>query len=84
MKPEIATQEQIDTTIAIAIMKKMLNDGKITDKVYNRILSKYSKKGLEFGRPYVLKYECEQKEDDFGEEKDEENGGNICQSVDGT
>lgn len=41
------TKEQINTTMALALMKHLLNQGKISEKVYKKILSQYEKKGLE-------------------------------------
>ena len=40
------TKEQINTTMALALMKHLFNQGKISEKVYKKILSKYEKKGL--------------------------------------
>lgn len=45
MNTEI-TKEQINTTMALALMKHLYNQGKISEKVYKKILSKYEKKGL--------------------------------------
>lgn len=40
------TKEQINTTMALALMKHLYNQGKISEKVYKKILSQYGKKGL--------------------------------------
>lgn len=40
------TKEQINTTMALALMKHLYNQGKISEKVYKKILSQYEKKGL--------------------------------------
>lgn len=40
------TKEQINTTMALALMKHLFNQGKISEKVYKKILTKYGKKGL--------------------------------------
>lgn len=40
------TMEQINTTMALALMKHLYNQGKISEKVYKKILSQYEKKGL--------------------------------------
>lgn len=40
------TKEQINTTIALALMKHLFNQGKISEKVYKKILAKYGNKGL--------------------------------------
>lgn len=41
------TKEQINTTMALALMKHLYNQGKISEKVYQKILSQYGKKGLQ-------------------------------------
>lgn len=41
------TKEQINTTMALALMKHLYNQGKISEKVYKKILLQYEKKGLE-------------------------------------
>ena len=40
------TKEQINITMALALMKHLYNQGKISKKVYKKILSQYEKKGL--------------------------------------
>jgi len=40
------TKEQINITMALALMKHLFNQGKISEKVYKKILSQYEKKGL--------------------------------------
>lgn len=40
------TKEQINTIMALALMKQLLNQGKISEKVYKRILSQYEDKAL--------------------------------------
>jgi len=40
------TKEQINITMALALMKHLYNEGKISEKVYKKILSQYGKKGL--------------------------------------
>lgn len=40
------TKEQINTTMALALMRYLYNQGKISEKVYKKILSQYGKKGL--------------------------------------
>lgn len=40
------TKEQINTTMALALMKHLYNQGKISEKVYKKIVSRYEKKGL--------------------------------------
>ena len=40
------TKEHMNTTMAPLIMKHLFNQGKISEKVYKKILSKYEKKGL--------------------------------------
>lgn len=40
------TKEQINITMALALMKHLFNQGKISEKVYKKILTKYEKKGL--------------------------------------
>ena len=41
------SKEQINTTMALALMKHLYNQGKISEKVYKKILSQYGKKGLQ-------------------------------------
>lgn len=43
---EKITKEQINVTMALALMKYLYNQGKISEKVYKKILDKYSKKSL--------------------------------------
>lgn len=45
MSSEI-TREQINTTMALALMRYLYNQGKISEKVYKKILVQYGKKGL--------------------------------------
>ncbi len=40
------TKEQIDTIMALAMMKHLFNQGKISEKVYKRILANYGNKTL--------------------------------------
>lgn len=40
------TQEQINVTIALALMKYLYNNGEISEKVYKKIIQKYRKKGI--------------------------------------
>ncbi|MGN0265577.1 MAG: hypothetical protein ACI4DX_14585 [Oliverpabstia sp.] len=40
------TKEQINMMMALALMKYLYREGKISEKVYKKILSKYGKKGL--------------------------------------
>lgn len=40
------TKEQINTIMALALMKHLFNQGKISEKVYKKILAKYANKGL--------------------------------------
>lgn len=40
------TKEQINMMMALALMKYLYKEGKISEKVYKKILSKYGKKGL--------------------------------------
>lgn len=47
------TKEQINTTMALALMKHLFNQGKISEKVYKKILSKYEKKGLAESNPIL-------------------------------
>jgi len=44
---EKITKEQINVTMALALMKYLYNQGKISEKVYKKILDKYEKKILE-------------------------------------
>lgn len=41
------TEEQINIIMALALMKHLFNQGKISEKVYKKILTQYEKKGLE-------------------------------------
>lgn len=41
------TKEQINTTMALALMRYLYNQGKISEKVYKKIVENYSKKALE-------------------------------------
>lgn len=41
------TKEQINTTMALALIKHLFNQGKISKRVYKNILNEYGKKGLE-------------------------------------
>jgi hypothetical protein len=41
-----ATREQINTTMALALMEHLYNEGKISKKVYEDILAKYRDKGI--------------------------------------
>lgn len=45
MKNDI-TKEQINTTIALALMKHLYRKGEISEKVYRKILQQYGKKGI--------------------------------------
>lgn len=40
-------QKQINTTIALGIMRHLYNKGEISEKVYKKIIAKYGKDGLE-------------------------------------
>ena len=40
------TKEQINMMMALALMKYLYWEGKISEKVYKKILSKYGEKGL--------------------------------------
>lgn len=40
------TKEQIDTIMALAMMKHLFNQGKISEKVYRRIVANYGNKTL--------------------------------------
>ncbi len=40
------TKEQINTTMALALMRYLYNQGKISEKVYKKIVDNYSKKAL--------------------------------------
>jgi len=44
---EKITKEQINLIMALALMKHLYNQGKISEKVYKKILDKYEKKILE-------------------------------------
>ena len=45
MKNDV-TKEQINTTIALALMKHLYRKGEISEKVYRKILQQYGKKGI--------------------------------------
>ena len=45
MKNDV-TKEQINTTIALALMKHLYRKGEISEKVYQKILKQYGKKGI--------------------------------------
>ena len=45
MKNDV-TKEQIKTTIALALMKHLYGKGEISEKVYQKILQQYGKKGI--------------------------------------
>lgn len=45
MKNEF-TQEQINLTMALALMKYLYNNGKISENVYRKIIAKYGKKAI--------------------------------------
>lgn len=45
MKNEF-TQEQINLTMALALMKYLYNNGKISENVYRKIIIKYGKKAI--------------------------------------
>lgn len=40
------TQEQINLTMALALMKYLYNNGKISENVYRKIIVKYGKKAI--------------------------------------
>jgi hypothetical protein len=40
------TKEQINITMALALMKHLFNQGKISERVYKKILAQYGNKGL--------------------------------------
>jgi len=40
------SREQINYTMALALMKFLFNQGKISERTYKTILKKYGKKGL--------------------------------------
>lgn len=40
------TNEKINVTMALALMKYLFNQGKISESVYKKILDQYGKKGL--------------------------------------
>ena len=40
------TKEQINTTMALALMRYLYNQGKISEKVYKKIVENYSKNAL--------------------------------------
>ena len=42
----VATKEQINMTMALALMKHLYNEGKISEKVYKKILDQYGTKAL--------------------------------------
>ena len=44
---EKITKEQINLIMALSLMKHLYNQGKISEKVYKKILDKYEKKILE-------------------------------------
>lgn len=45
MKNDV-TKEQINTTIALALMKHLYRKDEISEKVYRKILQQYGKKGI--------------------------------------
>lgn len=45
MKNEF-TQEQINLTMALVLMKYLYNNGKISENVYRKIILKYGKKAI--------------------------------------
>lgn len=42
----LITKEQINIIMALALMKHLYNQGKISEKVYKKILKEYGNKGL--------------------------------------
>ena len=43
---KIITKEQINTAIALALMKYLYNKGEISEKVYKKIIHQYGGKGI--------------------------------------